>query len=220
MLLTQDRSLFMESSMWECGETERQKLNNLISTPLFTSPSLSSLSHLLSFPHVCLLTISPLVHPTPVFPQISSHIFPPIALICSQAPSSLISPLLYPISSTPPCPAPIVTFSLHSPPVSAIPHLSPKSNLQICTHIENMNNFKHFDRKHWNTICSAHKDTHFKPITSFFKQKTGGKDMWVFASFNSTFVEQCFFGMCVRVRACVCAVCLYVRNVGRWDGAR
>lgn len=42
MLLTQDRSLFWEAPCegveGGCGETVRQKLNNLISPPLFTSP--------------------------------------------------------------------------------------------------------------------------------------------------------------------------------------
>lgn len=153
MLLTQRGYLLMEAPCAAALRQENgQKLNNLISTPLLTSPSLSSLSHLLSFPHVCLRAIpasSSSAHPSS--PQISSHIFPPIALICSRAPSSLISPhssILSPATRHPHLTAPRHLL-LHIPLfVSLVPHLSPKSNLQICTHIESMNNFKHFDRKH------------------------------------------------------------------------
>lgn len=158
------------SSMWGCGGAEKQRDRNSITlSPLLSSPLLLSL-HFLIFSHFLTFVSSPSLRPT--FPQISCT-SSPVALIRSQPPSSLISSLLYPISSI--HPAPIVTFSLHSPPFSALPRLSLQSNLQICIHIQNLNNFKHSDRKHWNTYCSAHKDTQFKLITSFFKQKTGGK---------------------------------------------
>lgn len=97
MLLTQRGNLLMEALCAAALRQESgQKLNNLISTPLLTSPSLSSLSHLLSFPHVCFRAVpassSSSSSAQPSSPQISSHIFPPVALICSRAPSSLISP--------------------------------------------------------------------------------------------------------------------------------
>lgn len=117
-----------------CRETERQKLNNLISSPLFTSPPLSSLSRLLSFPHVCLLAVSLLSRPParPSLPRISSRIFPPsrcphlftspivshfLALV-----SYLIRPHLRPPPSVPRPPSP---SSLQSPPcLSSSPFVS------------------------------------------------------------------------------------------------
>lgn len=55
MLLTWDRSSVLGSAVRVCG-AQRQKLNNLISSPLFTSPPPP---HLLSFPRICLLAILP-----------------------------------------------------------------------------------------------------------------------------------------------------------------
>lgn len=127
MLLTQRGYLLMEAlcAAAALGQENGQKLNNLISSPLLTSPSLSSLSHLLSFPHVCLRAVpasSSSAHPSS--PQISSHIFPPVALICSRAPSSLISPPA-PLSYLPrratPISQPLVTF------FSTFPSLFPPS---------------------------------------------------------------------------------------------
>lgn len=91
MLLTQDRSLFTETECESRGETDRQKLNNLISNPLFTTFCFL-ISHFLTS-----TLISP--SPSPFPPQISLHISPAHALICSQTPFSLISPLLYPVST-------------------------------------------------------------------------------------------------------------------------
>lgn len=82
-----------------CGGAEQQKDRNSITlSPLFTSPPPSLLSHLLSFPHVCLLSISPLLYLLPPFLK-SLCTSSPITLIYSQAPSSFISSLLYPLSS-------------------------------------------------------------------------------------------------------------------------
>lgn len=168
-----------------CGGAEQQKDRNSITlSPLFTSPPPSLLSHLLSFPHVCLLSISPLLYLLPPFLK-SLCTSSPITLIYSQAPSSFISSLLYPLSSIhAPC-FPTSRCHLFSRfPVS----LSVQSNLQSYMHIQNT--FKESDRKYWNTYCSAHKGTQLKLITSFFKQKTRGK--CGFVGFNSTFVEQPF----------------------------
>ncbi len=134
--------------VWGCGETERQKLNNLISTPLFTSPPLSSLSHL-SFPHVCLLVISPLV----LFSSNLSAHLPPL-------PSFVLKPhpLSFPCScilSHPPTPG----SSLHPAPTSSpflcVPLLfllfliCPCSPISTSAYIfKTLNNFKHSDRKH------------------------------------------------------------------------
>lgn len=212
MLLTQDRSLFWEAPCEGAGvQRNRQKLNNLISTPLFTSPPLSSLSHLLSFPHVCLLTISPLVC-SPLFSSnLFAHLFPlspsfvlmphllsfPRSRILSHPPASPTPLVPHPSSPFLYIPLPFLLFLIcRGSPISRSAHVT-----------KNMNNFKHSDRKHWNTYCSTDKDTQLKLITSFFKQKTGD-----FAAFNSTFVEQLSNCVCVCKRACVC-------DVGRWDGA-
>ena len=144
MLLTQDRSLFWEAPCEAASrgggggrEMERQKLKNLISSPLFPSPPLSSLSRLLSFPHVCLLAISLLSRPpAPLSLESPRTSFPPlVALICSRAPSSLISSLLYPISSVRTS-APSVTFLSAVPSLFVlVPICLRGPNLQICTHI-------------------------------------------------------------------------------------
>ena len=128
------------------GVHRRQKLNNLISTPLFTSIPSPSLSHLLSFPHDCLFAIPPLVSP----PLKSLCTSSPVALICFSSPISshfltLVSYLVHP--SPPPVSYPLSPFLYVSLPLLLFLILSLQSNLQICILIQNMNNFKHSDRK-------------------------------------------------------------------------
>lgn len=83
------------SAMWGCGETERQKLNNLISSPLFTSSS--PLHFLISSHFLTFVSLPSLLSCSwPSLPQISSHIPPCCAHLFS---SPIISSLLYPISS-------------------------------------------------------------------------------------------------------------------------
>lgn len=190
------------SAMWGCGcrETERQKLNNLLFPRLFTSPPPSSFSRLLSFPHVCLLTISCLVHPPPFSAQSSfilrTHLSIPRSCILSQPsmpPSSLH-------------PTPIVTFFFL--PVSSHPSFSVPSNFHISKSIQNMNTLakhwiKHPDRKYWNAHCSVHKDAQLKLITSFFKCRGVGEKCG-FTDFNSSFVEQPFNAL-MHVFACAYA---------------
>lgn len=157
------------SAMWGwtgCTETDRQKLNNLIFSPLFTcSPALPlSCSHFLTF----------------VFP-----LLPALPLTHSQASSFLASPLLYLISSSH---GPRLPSILSSP----LPSSRSLSTLSWSSHLHAYSRHKDFnsDRKYWSTHCSGHKDVRLKLITSFFKQRTPGKHG--FASFNSTFVEQTF----------------------------
>lgn len=131
----------------------RRDRNSITLSPLLTSPSLSSLSHLLSFPHICLLAIFFTPCPTqPSFLQISSHISP-------QLPSFVLKPhllsfplLLYPIAPTQlslasPVPHPSSPF-LYTPLLVLLFLICLESNLQTCTHTEKMNKFKRADRKH------------------------------------------------------------------------
>ena len=121
------------SAMWGCGcgETDRQKLNNLISSPLFTSPPPSSLSRLLSFPHVCLLAISRLVHPRLSLRPPHSFSRP----IFSQF-LALVSYLNPPCPLLPYIPHPLSPFLL---PVSSHSYFSVWSNFLISKSIQNMN---------------------------------------------------------------------------------
>lgn len=130
------------SSMCGWGGAEKLRDRNSITLSpflLFTSPPLSSLSHLLSFPHVCLLTIALSLFSSNLF----AHLLP------SSLPSFVLKPhlLSFPHSCVlshihpyPPSPFHSVPhfhrhlFPLHSPRVSPLPHLSLWSNLQIHAH--------------------------------------------------------------------------------------
>lgn len=136
------------SAMWECGETERQKLNNLISSPLFTSsPPLFTFS-------------SPLIssHLSPR--HLSSHVTGPRFLKSHRTSLPHFNTLLsLPCLFFSPCPTPILTLSL-------LPTSSLQSNLQICIHIKIWVTFWQETLNH--LLLNAQRHNHY---TSFFKQK-------------------------------------------------
>lgn len=185
MLLTQDRSLYTETECESRGkQTGRNSitLSPILSSPLFAFSSLIS-SHLLSsFLHPVPFTLKSFCTSLLLIPHLFSN--------------SIFSHFPAPVAGVDPMT--IISFSMCSPP--AFPRPFHCSNLEICTHIENMNNFKFFRKKTSNHFCSAHKDTYFRLIICFSKQKIGG-----FLSFDL---------MCM----CAAGPCAY--NVGRWDGAR
>lgn len=139
------------SAMWGCGETERQKLNNLISSPLFT------------FPPPLFTFSSPLIssHLSPH--HLSSHVAGPLFLKSHRTSPPLRSLVLKPhcfltlvsylIHPFPTCSSPLVLHPSSPFFYFLLPYLSLQSNLQICIHIQNVNNSEHSDRKHWNTYC-------------------------------------------------------------------
>lgn len=150
------------SSMWGCGGAEKQGDRNSITlSPLLSSPLLPSLRFLISS-HFLAFVSSPslLSSIRPSFPQISPHIFPrcphlfssPILSHFLALVSYLIHPSLHPAPASSPflwVPLPFLLFLI-----------CPCSPISKSAYIfKTLNNFKHSDRKHWNTYCSPHKDT-------------------------------------------------------------